>query len=292
MSVADPNGSNTASTAIVAHYEYDAYGNAVTASAGDYADDNPFRFSTKYWDDETGFGYWGYRYYDPRLGRWTTRDPIDEEGGANLYAFVYNDATDSFDPFGMRSEDSGCCCCCAEFIAAEFVQEVHGGERIPYRAANGERTFTVPYTTFGLHFDVAIGISNTFGRGGDCKFEWWETAQYSGDFFDYSFDWQEQNTTGKYLMTQVWGSRPSPPPCEVGHTITIPDAPMLPRFRYGRAATSTKDLDISVLVTSGCTQGCRCRVVAIDIFVRIVVRDGRADKNASYISIDPPRCAD
>ena len=66
LSQADPNDPNTASTAIVAHYEYDPYGNVVTTT-GDYADDNPIRFSTKYWDDETGFGYWGKRYYDPRL---------------------------------------------------------------------------------------------------------------------------------------------------------------------------------------------------------------------------------
>jgi hypothetical protein len=45
-----------------AHYEYDAYGN-VTYSDGAYKDTNRFQFSTKWWDDETGFGYWGYRYY-------------------------------------------------------------------------------------------------------------------------------------------------------------------------------------------------------------------------------------
>jgi uncharacterized protein RhaS with RHS repeats len=47
---------NDASGAIVARYEYDPYGN-VTAASGPYAAANPFRWGTKYWDDETGFGY-------------------------------------------------------------------------------------------------------------------------------------------------------------------------------------------------------------------------------------------
>jgi len=69
------------------HYEYDAYGNTVISS-GDFAADNPFRFSTKYCDDELdyagtdndGLCYFGYRYYSPRLGRWLNRDPIHEPG--------------------------------------------------------------------------------------------------------------------------------------------------------------------------------------------------------------------
>jgi RHS repeat-associated protein len=66
-----------------AHYEYDAYGN-VTYSDGAYKDTNRFQFSTKWWDDETGFGYWGYRYYLATLGRWANSDPIAEIGGVLL----------------------------------------------------------------------------------------------------------------------------------------------------------------------------------------------------------------
>ena len=51
---------------------------------------NPFRFSTKYQDDETDLLYYGYRYYSANAGRWNSRDPIGESGGKNLYAFVSN----------------------------------------------------------------------------------------------------------------------------------------------------------------------------------------------------------
>jgi RHS repeat-associated protein len=77
-------------SAICAVYEYDPYGN-LTAKTGSYADRNPMRFSTKYWDVETGWGDWGRRYYDPLRGRWLNRDPIGETGGANLYGYADDD---------------------------------------------------------------------------------------------------------------------------------------------------------------------------------------------------------
>jgi len=62
---------------------------------------NPFRFSTKFQDSETGFLYYGYRYYDPSTGRWPNRDPIEEAGGVNLYGFVGNRPTDYVDVGGL-----------------------------------------------------------------------------------------------------------------------------------------------------------------------------------------------
>jgi len=63
---------------VPAHYEYDPYGDLIQSS-GSQATNNHFRFSTKYWDDETGLYYYGQRYYSPELGRWPSRDPIGEE---------------------------------------------------------------------------------------------------------------------------------------------------------------------------------------------------------------------
>ena len=67
--------------------EYDPYGN-LTSEAGTYAATNRARFSTKYFDAETNLGYWGRRYYRPHIGRWLNRDPIEEVGGENLYAYA------------------------------------------------------------------------------------------------------------------------------------------------------------------------------------------------------------
>jgi RHS repeat-associated protein len=84
----------------LAHYEYDPFGNPLVAT-GTLAAANPFRFSTKYTDDETGLVYYGIRYYSPEMGRWLSRDPIGERGGRNLYGFVNNSPVNYFDPYGL-----------------------------------------------------------------------------------------------------------------------------------------------------------------------------------------------
>ena len=45
--------------------------------------------------------YYGYRYYDPKTGRWPSRDPIEEEGGMNLYSFGPNNPICGFDDLGL-----------------------------------------------------------------------------------------------------------------------------------------------------------------------------------------------
>ena len=89
-----------ADNSIVARYEYDAYGNT-TVSAGSASLDNPYRFSTKAVDNETGLLYYGYRYYSPKLGRWISRDPLQEQGGLNLYEYCNGNPVDGMDQLGL-----------------------------------------------------------------------------------------------------------------------------------------------------------------------------------------------
>ena len=86
--------------AVQAHYEYDPFGRT-TVATGAKAQDFSHRFSTKPLDAETGLYYDGYRYYDPVTGRWPSRDPIEEEGGNNLYGFVGNDGINTWDYLGF-----------------------------------------------------------------------------------------------------------------------------------------------------------------------------------------------
>lgn len=86
---------------LAAAYEYSPSGQSLRKDVYDSAvSDNPFRFSTKYTDSETGLVYYGHRYYSPSLGRFINRDPIEEAGGLNLYGFCGNDGINRFDLLG------------------------------------------------------------------------------------------------------------------------------------------------------------------------------------------------
>lgn len=92
------------SGAVSALYEYGPFGETIRVT-DTLSGTNPFRFSSKYTDTETDLVYYGYRYYNPSTGRWPSRDPIEEAGGANLYTFVGNNAANRIDELGLYEID-------------------------------------------------------------------------------------------------------------------------------------------------------------------------------------------
>ena len=87
--------------AVVADYAYDSFGLPETAT-GTLSQN--FRFSTKFLDPESGFIYYGYRWYSPETMRWLSMDPLGEEGGINLYQFVLNNPISLYDALGLEAE--------------------------------------------------------------------------------------------------------------------------------------------------------------------------------------------
>jgi hypothetical protein len=70
--------------------------------------------------------YYGYRWYDPVTGRWPSRDPIEEEGGINLYGFVGNKSINKIDVLGLRVAYSKVCTKC-NFNGEAEVRKTPGG---------------------------------------------------------------------------------------------------------------------------------------------------------------------
>lgn len=91
----------TAGNTITARYEYGTFGELIRKT-GTISTSNPFRFSTKFQDDESDLLYYGYRYYNAGTGRWISKDPLEEGGGdPNLMAMVGNCATIKIDVLGL-----------------------------------------------------------------------------------------------------------------------------------------------------------------------------------------------
>ncbi|MBI3867780.1 MAG: RHS repeat-associated core domain-containing protein [Verrucomicrobia bacterium] len=86
---------------VAARYLYDPFGSEI-GSVGPMAEVNRYRFSSKEVQPNSGLVYYGYRFYDPNLQRWLTRDPIEERGGINLYGFVNNSPINRVDPLGLE----------------------------------------------------------------------------------------------------------------------------------------------------------------------------------------------
>ena len=107
--VYDANGNITryvdATGTIVTGMDCDAYGNAIH-TIGDVTQFS-FWFSTKYRDTETGWYYYGYRYYDPSTGRWPSKDPSEEAGGVGLYLAFLNNSNSYVDRNGGDNYGTG-----------------------------------------------------------------------------------------------------------------------------------------------------------------------------------------
>lgn len=88
------NLSNT-SGANITSFSYDAFGNLLTSPNAN----NSRQFLTKE-QDSTGFIYFGARYYDPRIGRFITQDPLGMVDGTNMYLYCGNDPVNWVDLWG------------------------------------------------------------------------------------------------------------------------------------------------------------------------------------------------
>jgi RHS repeat-associated protein len=176
----------------------------------------------------------GHRYYSANLGRWVSRDPIGERGGANQYAANGNDGMNYFDPSGLqRTTGDSCCCCCAESVSADVVRAIV--QRRPLDLIFGHV----------LKFDLAMSyiLKPPFR---DCKYKWEEKSSRAfrsvpgdGLFHDVTGqasssgstkDWEEKRepcVTRSVSFNDhprwTWqvGENPSPLPWEWNHSIKI-----------------------------------------------------------------------
>ena len=86
-------------------YDYDPFG-GLTALVTDNSVSSDFRFTGHYYHWQSGLHLTWFRAYDATTARWLSRDPIQEVGGLNLFAYVANDPVNYIDLFGLKLTDS------------------------------------------------------------------------------------------------------------------------------------------------------------------------------------------
>jgi len=153
------NNLTLATPTVVATYEYTPFGDLISRD-GPYAHSCPFGFHSKYRDPETGFLYYGHRYYDPRCGKWQTNDPIEESGGINLTAFCGNDPVNNVDALGLLGEGFA-----LQWLANQVDQYIaqtgsptltFSGEMVKW-ALNSSATLDPAFTDYNLS-QHAVGV--------------------------------------------------------------------------------------------------------------------------------------
>jgi len=93
---------SNSSGALANTYSYDSFGK-LSASTGTLT--NPFQFTGREFDQETGIYEYRMRYYDQNVGRFISEDPINFRGGIDFYAYTLNNPVNWIDPFGLEVQE-------------------------------------------------------------------------------------------------------------------------------------------------------------------------------------------
>jgi RHS repeat-associated protein len=90
-----------AAQSIVEQYDYDSFGNLTAPPTTG----NPYTYTSREYDPETGLLFYRARYYDPKVGRFLKQDPKGFDGGdVNFYAYTFNNPINFTDPFGLQKK--------------------------------------------------------------------------------------------------------------------------------------------------------------------------------------------
>jgi len=74
-------------------------------------------------------------HYDPNIGRWISRDPIYEKGGANLYGFVNNNPCNRIDKLGKEGYSTDSLVCQKLYLVTGLIY-AHADDEDPVDVAN------------------------------------------------------------------------------------------------------------------------------------------------------------
>jgi RHS repeat-associated protein len=252
---------NAANGVTVANYDYGPFGELIRCS-GPIAKLNPAREGSKMYEDETGFLYYGYRYYNPSTGRWLSRDPMVESGGMNLYDFVGNEPLQGFDFLGLFCS----CCCCVDSLQI------------------GEITaFIEP--KMGNSFTVNAGLSYVPSpKTASCSLEWKEKSNlpfYPGVPVN---TWANANQI--WPNNDVffpWNNRKQP--CPGSENISLTDTPSFANFPAGRSATRILEFEITVKSSPGCH--CASASKTVRAKQVLVMLNGQPQWNQSSFEVLP-----
>jgi RHS repeat-associated protein len=143
------------------HLQYMPFGETFVEQRSITSYYTPYTFSAKERDTETGYSYFGARYYDADISVWLSVDPMsDEHADYNPYAYVYNMPTNLIDPFGLDTFQIN--------VQNRKINTipVEGSTSHTFVVTNGSKTTTTTLEANDKGLVKFPGSGNGFGRYG------------------------------------------------------------------------------------------------------------------------------
>ena len=135
---------------VITSYTYDSWGKLISIT-GNYiiGYQNPIRYRSYYYDNESGMYYLQSRYYNPEIGRFINVDSVVSDVGSNvlgynMFAYCFNNPINMEDPNGNWA------------VLEEFVN------RVKYAVTTTFRIFTLPVTALEAKVGFGVGIGGEF----------------------------------------------------------------------------------------------------------------------------------
>ncbi len=174
-----------AAGSVVKEISYDSFGTILSDSNPAFA--VPFGFAGGLHDRDTGLVKFGFRDYDPAIGRWVAKDPIFFAGGdVNLYGYVLNDPVNLVDPWGLFDKGGAG----KNFQGLNYPghSDFFGSSYFDYNLEDDDWK-TSPFNPLGLerHFrNLPQSEKEAESALGSCNKEKFERAMHRGqDFFSH-----------------------------------------------------------------------------------------------------------
>lgn len=168
----------------VGEYEYDPYGENVSTTGTAVQ----FRYAGQYLSTSLALYKMGARYYDPKIGRWTQTDPLDQTGDlreGNRYTYVAGNPINSTDPTGLFLDDIGDAISDANEWVDQAGKDIQKAAKdvVKFARSGSGRCVVggIIGAAAGGYFTGGVGASVGFRAGaallGAARVAWWEQRE-------------------------------------------------------------------------------------------------------------------
>src|SRR5215472_917205 len=151
-------------------YTYDAFGNLIGSTGSTI---NPFQYTGRDFDSETGLRYYRARYYDPQIGRFISEDPVGFDGGINFYSYVANSPIGFMDQGGLAMTPAECKELLDSILKRVQKLELKLKKYDPVADGKGGHPYSaggqLKYTKPGSHYDLILALQASL---------WFDIARY------------------------------------------------------------------------------------------------------------------